>query len=97
MTLSQNPPAQQVSIHHADMGGWLRFFSDPQASAVLELPVYLSYTVTQWFRARPQYRLRFILPITRGGNTVELHVWYEQHLFPDQSGVQVQPAQPKPA
>jgi hypothetical protein len=25
---------------------------------------------------------------TRQGNTVELHVWYEQHQFPDRSGVQ---------
>jgi hypothetical protein len=24
-----------------------------------------------------------VVPITRDGNTVELHAWYEQHLFPD--------------
>jgi hypothetical protein len=25
------------------------------------------------------------VPIVRDGNTVELHAWYQQHLFPDTS------------
>jgi hypothetical protein len=37
-----------------------------------------------------------VLPVYKGGDTVELHVWYEQHLFPDLSGAQTQttPARP---
>lgn len=78
---------QHVSVHQLDMGGWLRVFSDAPAGSA-ELPVYLSYAVTQWFRARPQFRLHCILPVIKGGDTVELHAWYEQHLFPEVSGLQ---------
>jgi hypothetical protein len=24
-----------------------------------------------------------VVPITKDGSTVELHAWYEQHVFPD--------------
>lgn len=82
---------QQVRIRQMEMGGWLRVFPDPELGRTADLPVYLSYAVTQWFRARPQYRLRCVLPINKGGDTVELHVWYEQHLFPEVSGLQSQP------
>jgi hypothetical protein len=52
--------------------------------------------VTQWFRSRPHLRLLCVLPVNKGGDTVELHVWYEQHLFPDLSGAltQTTPARP---
>jgi hypothetical protein len=97
---NMNPPQdavpQQVTVRHIDMGGWLRFFADPQSSGHPDLAAYLSYTATQWFRSRPQFRLRFIVPVCKGGNTAELHVWYEQQLFPDVSGVQTQPAPTRP-
>jgi hypothetical protein len=78
----------EVKIHHLDMGGWLRVFADEAVSSHPNLPVILSYAVTQWFRSRPQFRLRAVVSICRAGNTVELHAWYDQHCFPDVSGMQ---------
>lgn len=36
-------------------------------------------------RKRPHLRVRFVVPITRDGDTAELHAWYDQVLFPDTS------------
>ena len=33
----------------------------------------------------PHLRIRFVVPITRDGDTAELHAWYDQVLFPDTS------------
>jgi hypothetical protein len=32
--------------------------------------------------------MRQVVPIQRDGNTVELHAWFEQTVFPDLSGQQ---------
>ena len=47
-----------------------------------DLLTILSQRLTNWLRQRPQLRKRCVLPINRDGNTVELHAWYEAHLFP---------------
>jgi hypothetical protein len=44
--------------------------------------VFLSHTLAEWFRPRPQLRLTCVVPINRDGTTVELHAWYECHVFP---------------
>ena len=91
MEPSQEVFSQHVQVHQMDMGGWLRVFADAQARDAVELPIYLSFGVTQWFRARPQFRLRCVTPITKRGDTVELHAWYDQHLFPELSGLHADP------
>jgi hypothetical protein len=66
------------------MGGWVRVYlgqGDPSG----EVACYLSHALNGWFRERPHLRLRFVLPVTRNGHTVELHAWYEQVWFSDQS------------
>lgn len=88
--------SQHVQVHQVDMGGWLRVFTDAQARDTVELPIYLSFGVTQWFRARPQFRLRCVVPIAKRGDTVELHAWYDQHLFPEISGLHADPARKEP-
>jgi hypothetical protein len=90
VTLPQDLVLQQVSINFRDTGGWLRFFPAAQTLDSPDLGVYLSQSVSQWFRAKPQFRPRCIIPITRGGDTVEFHVWYDQNQFPDLSGAQVE-------
>jgi hypothetical protein len=87
MNMPQDAVFQRIQVHHVDVGGWLRFFTDADSTDHPDLAFYLSYAVTQWFRANPHYRLRFILPINKSGNTVEMHAWYEQHLFADRSGI----------
>ena len=66
-----------------DMGGWIRVLAAGETPA--DLPVYLSHLLAQWFRERPHLRLRFVVPISRDGDTVELHAWYDAHVFPDQT------------
>ncbi len=78
----------KVNVHTQDMGGWVRVFTDEPALAPADLPVLLSLTLTEWFRKRPQLRPYQIVPIMQGGDTVELHAWYELHVFPDISGNQ---------
>lgn len=72
--------------HSDDMGGWVQVHTDKLAHVPDELGVYLSLTLTEWFRQRPHLHLRCVVPIQRAGDTVELHAWYEAHLFPDVSG-----------
>jgi hypothetical protein len=36
-------------------------------------------------RDHQHLRIRFVVPISRDGDTVELHAWYEQVLFSDRS------------
>lgn len=85
--LPQDVLFQQFQVHHLDFGGWLRFFPNPDALDHPDLAFYLSYAVSQWFRARPAHHLRCLMPVNKRGNTVEIHVWYEQHSFPDKSGI----------
>jgi hypothetical protein len=68
------------------MGGWLRVSTEAGATLPDDLPVFLSHTLAEWFRQRPQLRLRCVVPIQRHGDTVELHAWYEQIAFPALQG-----------
>jgi len=52
----------------------------------LRNPAYLSLALTQFFRERPQLRMRCVVPIQRNGDTVELHAWLDLCIFPDLSG-----------
>ncbi len=63
---------------------WLRVYLDA-GEPPNDLPFYLSHSLAAWFRQRPQLRLRFVVPIVRDGETVELHAWYDQVQFPDTS------------
>jgi hypothetical protein len=68
------------------MGGWVRVFTDHGAAVPEDLAVFLSLALTEWFRQRPQLRIRAVVPVVRGGETTELHAWYDAGVFPDLSG-----------
>jgi hypothetical protein len=55
--------------------------------------VFLSHSLSAWFRQRPHLYLQCVVPVSRDGNTVELHGWYGQHIFPDLSGQQPERAE----
>jgi hypothetical protein len=74
----------RIGINQLDMGGWVRVYLG-QGDPGIDVAPYLSHALNGWFRERPHLRLRFVLPVTRQGNTVELHAWYEQVWFSDQS------------
>jgi len=78
------PGTPRIGVNQLGMGGWVRVYlgqGDPGG----EVACYLSHALNGWFRERPHLRLRFVLPVTRNGHTVELHAWYEQVWFSDQS------------
>jgi hypothetical protein len=78
----------KINIIQADMGGWIRVFTERLEAAPEDLAVYLSQTVAEWFRERPHLRLLTVVPIAKHGDTVELHAWYDQHVFPAIQGPQ---------
>ncbi len=70
----------KFEIDQHDMGGWVRVCARGQ-NLPDDLPVFLSQALTDWFRKRPQFYLRCVIPVQRDGDTVELHAWYDAHVF----------------
>jgi hypothetical protein len=69
----------------------VRFFTDRKHNGHSELPVFLSHSLTQWFRERGALRLSAVVPVCKDGDTVELHAWYLLQIFPDVSGQTFKP------
>ena len=69
-------------IHQEDKGGWLRVYPARMDNIPDDLPVFLSETLIDWFRERPQAAIRSVTPINKDGNTVELHAFYELRAIP---------------
>jgi hypothetical protein len=90
MKQQQGNGSGRFNIHCQDLGGWVRVYPDRTASLPDDFPVYLSHALTQWFRERPQLRMRQVVPIQRNGDTVEFHAWYDLGVFADLSGQQPQ-------
>lgn len=84
----------KFEIAQQDMGGWVRFSAGRQ-DLPDDLAVYLSLSVAEWFRQRPNFRLRCVVPISKDGTTVELHAWYDAHLFPAYVGPQPEEHRPE--
>jgi hypothetical protein len=82
----------KIDIAQADMGGWVRVNATSR-DLPDDLPLFLSQALTEWFRQRPHLRMRCIVPIAHDGTTVELHAWYDAHVFPVFQGPQ--PEAPK--
>ncbi|MFO0814072.1 MAG: hypothetical protein U0796_12675 [Gemmatales bacterium] len=76
----------RFEIIQKDMGGWVRVYLG-RGEPTGEVAQYLSHSLTDWVRKNPQIRVRLIVPINRDGDTVELHAWYDQVIFPDTSGM----------
>jgi hypothetical protein len=71
-----------ITINVRDMGGWARVFASSLDNAPPDLAVYLSDSLTNWFRDRPHLRLRCLVPRVQNGDTIELHAWYDTNIFP---------------
>jgi hypothetical protein len=71
----------KFQVDQQDMGGWVRI-SARGHDLPADLPVFLSQSLTDWFRKRPHFFLRCVTSIQRDGDTVELHAWYVSHIFP---------------
>jgi hypothetical protein len=64
-----------VGVH--DMGGWVRVIAGGTAPQDGNLPFYLADRLSHWLGENAHRRLLCVVPISRDGNTVELHAWYE--------------------
>lgn len=67
-----------------DMGGWVRVFMG-RGEPAGELARFLSHALTCWYRDNPHRRMVTVVPVSRDGDTMELHSWYTQSIFPDTS------------
>jgi hypothetical protein len=76
----------KVEIHQRDMGGFVRVWLDEKQEFTPQVPLYLSLSLTEWFRKHAQLQSLYVVPMTVDGNTVELHGWYRLAHFPDLSG-----------
>jgi len=45
--------SSKFPVHQQDMGGWVRVFTVKTAHLPDDFPVYLSLSLTEWFRQRP--------------------------------------------
>jgi hypothetical protein len=68
-----------------DRGGWVRVVAGHTGANVEDLGFCLAHRLSVWCRESPHLRLICVVPISRDGNTVELHGWDEQPLFADRS------------
>lgn len=75
----------KIGVGAHDMGGWVRVVPGTSGAPPDDLAFYLSHRLSDWFREHAHLRLLCVVPVNRDGTTVELHAWYEQHLFPDAS------------
>jgi hypothetical protein len=80
----------KFQINVTDKGGWIVIYPAQPHSLPTDLPVHLSRTMEQWFIERPHLRIRSAVPIVQDGNTIIIHAFYDQVLWP-------QPAPPTPS
>ena len=66
------------------VNGWVLVFPG-RGEPTGDVAKFLSHGPTDCMRKRPHLRGRFVVPITRDGDTAELHSWYDQVIFPDTS------------
>lgn len=60
--------------------GWVLFLASPSdPPPANDLPFALSQGLEQWLRSQPDVRVRCTLPITKDGNTIGIHIWYDTH------------------
>ena len=60
-----------------DMGGWVRVVASNSPATPDDLGAFLADRLSRWLQEHPNLSLVCVVPITKNGNTVELHAWYE--------------------
>ena len=64
-------------INVEDHNGFLRVFMG-RGEPTGELARFLSRTLAQWIQDNPDQRIVAVVPVSRYGDTVELHAFYEK-------------------
>ena len=68
---------RKFEINIEDHMGFLRITMG-RGEPAGELAQFLSATLAQWITDHPENYLLAVAPISRDGDTVELHAWFEQ-------------------
>ena len=81
----------KITINATRLGpGWLFFTPGEHALSEREIPHWLGRCLSDWLRDHPDARPRAVLPLVSDGNTVGIHLWYddaseaEKSLNPDE-------------
>lgn len=69
-----NPREFEINVE--DHRGFVRVYMG-RGEPTGELAQFLSPTLAQWMQNNPDRRLLAVVPISRDGDTVELHAWFE--------------------
>ena len=72
----------KLDILLTDKGGWLLVYPSRQNDLPEDLPIHLSRALEEWFQERPHLRIRSAMSVVQEGNTVVIHAFYEQILWP---------------
>lgn len=67
-----------VTIDRVDLAeGWVVFRAGNPPPPAEELPHFLQKTFQGWLQRNRDLRVKTVLPIVAGGNTVAIYVWFD--------------------
>jgi hypothetical protein len=65
-------------VVHGKWPGYVIITPDRIDKLAEHTPVYLSQALESWQKQNPRCRVRCALPIVENGQTIAIHVWYDQ-------------------
>jgi hypothetical protein len=69
----------KVQIHTSIKAeGYALIFPDKIEPLAAGVPVFLSRTLEAWVRDNPQKKIRCALPIIKDGQTIAIHLWFDE-------------------
>ncbi len=75
---SDDEPQDELTVDAFEMAdGWVFLRVRSVEQDFDQVPFVLSQALSDWLLENPDYRVRETLPITAGGATVGIHVWYD--------------------
>ncbi len=67
-----------ITIDRIELGtGWVCFQGGESPPAPDQLPWFLNDAITTWINRHPEFKIRTMLPIVVGGNTVAVNIWFD--------------------
>jgi hypothetical protein len=77
MANSRGNGSGKFDVGAHDMGGWVRVIASDSPGTPEDVAVFLADRLAHWLMENPGAALICVVPITKDGNTIELHAWYE--------------------
>jgi len=68
----------KITIDRIELGtGWVCFQGGETPPEPDQLPWFLNDAITTWINRNPEFKIRTMLPIVVGGNTVAVNIWFD--------------------